>query len=305
MKTCKYNIYDDKVINIKIDMLENDGKKTAPYFNESVNGEINCYAICRKCNNPVELIGLYKKNKISEKPFGKHYNKSIPDLADYNQDAYDFCPLAEKKINRFPKRYKKEMDSVSIQIYNTVRNKFDKVIYLLEKDSGLHFSKTLIKSLLEEYRGRKGWLYRGARIDNIPWIFAYMTLQHKFIGRWIVKDSKLHKELLKHKDIIEIIPTNLKKYVQVKPNKPGLNLNFYFTNHRAKADSNDNIYEYIDFVIYENYNDSYNDFPENYNRIATLKIEMDINYFLAIIKKPSYNDTQVELSKNILPKIEG
>lgn len=188
MKTCKYSVTDKTSVDIELNMLERGGRKVTPFYNEDGDGEIRCYAVCRKCDNPVQLIGLYRDTHVSAKPFGKQvYPKNVSELADYNQDAYEFCPLADPNTSKsFPVRLKKAMDEEARQIYNTVRNQFDKVLYFLENDTGLSFSEKLAKELLRNYLGRRGWLYREARLDNIPWIFAYMTLQQTFYGRWIV-----------------------------------------------------------------------------------------------------------------------
>ena len=48
------------------------------------------FAICPQCDNPIQIVGLYKKLKNTDKPYGKHYTRSVNGLADYNQQAYDY-----------------------------------------------------------------------------------------------------------------------------------------------------------------------------------------------------------------------
>lgn len=45
------------------------------------------------CDNSIQLIGLYKKLENTDRPYGKHYNRSLS-FAPYNETAYRFCPFA-------------------------------------------------------------------------------------------------------------------------------------------------------------------------------------------------------------------
>ena len=46
-------------------------------------GEIN---VDSACDNPIQLIGLYKKLENTDRPYGKHYNRSFS-FASYNEIA--------------------------------------------------------------------------------------------------------------------------------------------------------------------------------------------------------------------------
>ena len=99
MNVCKFSTGADEEFPIERDIFESKTYKQYPYYQisgssvtSSKNGNIH-FAVCPACDNPIQIMGLYKTNK----PFGKHYPKTVPDLAEYNQEAYEYCPLASSK----------------------------------------------------------------------------------------------------------------------------------------------------------------------------------------------------------------
>ncbi|MCS5465580.1 hypothetical protein NWO25_19660 [Enterococcus lactis] len=56
------------------------------------------YAICPECDNPIQIIGLYKETQESgRKPYGKHHKGTIPYLAKYSEEDYLECPFSNSK----------------------------------------------------------------------------------------------------------------------------------------------------------------------------------------------------------------
>lgn len=49
------------------------------------------------CDNPIQLIGLYKRLENTDRPYGKHYNRSLF-FAPYNETAYCFCPYSSDTL---------------------------------------------------------------------------------------------------------------------------------------------------------------------------------------------------------------
>jgi len=64
------------------------------------------------------------------------------------------------------------LDPVPRKILETLIDQFDHVVYLLQKETGIQFSPELLKQMLETYRSARGYLYYGATLQNVPWIFA-------------------------------------------------------------------------------------------------------------------------------------
>jgi hypothetical protein len=78
---------------------------------------------------------------------------------------------------------------VSRKILETLINQFDRVVYLLQKETGINFSSNMLRKMLETYRAERGYLYTGATILNVPWIFAYMSDSQSIVGQYVQKDA--------------------------------------------------------------------------------------------------------------------
>lgn len=63
--------------------------KKLPYTRQNSSGGLSHFAVCPECENPIQIIGLFKNTAESgRRPYGKHYSQSIPGLAIYNHDDY-------------------------------------------------------------------------------------------------------------------------------------------------------------------------------------------------------------------------
>lgn len=49
--------------------------KKKPYMLTGKDGQTRCFGICPACDNPIQLIGLYKKLENTDRPYGRHYNR--------------------------------------------------------------------------------------------------------------------------------------------------------------------------------------------------------------------------------------
>ena len=83
LKNFKLKQGNNRVYQISKSVYDEATQKRPLYYDMEND---KCYAICPQCDNPIQLIGLYKQIKVS--PYGKHYPHSIP-LAAYNQQAYE------------------------------------------------------------------------------------------------------------------------------------------------------------------------------------------------------------------------
>lgn len=99
------------------------------------------FAVCPVCDNPIEIIGLYKRLKNTKRPYGKHYSKSVKGLAVYSSQAYEFCLYAvNKKVSKSSK--KSVITNYERNIYNLLREQFDRVIYVLSKEIDIKITNT-------------------------------------------------------------------------------------------------------------------------------------------------------------------
>ena len=100
-----------------------------PFYSEPENPQKSRhYAVCPACDNPVQIIGLYKQSAHTDKPYAKHYSANIKDLAIYVQSNYDFCPFSNKRISNSNKKRDKN-NLLTNKIIKELVTHFDKVIY--------------------------------------------------------------------------------------------------------------------------------------------------------------------------------
>ena len=106
--------------------------KKPPYYIEA-KGKVTCRALCPCCDNPVQIIGLYKETPDSKAPYARHYKGNIRKLADYNERAYFNCPYSNPNWNSRSKRTKG--DGTSNALYELMRTQFDRIINIWEMES--------------------------------------------------------------------------------------------------------------------------------------------------------------------------
>jgi hypothetical protein len=85
-----------------------------------------------------------------------------------------------------------------------VADQFDRIIYILAKDTGIQISYKLARSMIETYMGEEGYLYTGATLRNVPWVFAYMSDAQSIFGQRIV-DNEGFKQAIRQIDGAEIV----------------------------------------------------------------------------------------------------
>lgn len=173
-----YKTRVDQTTSTKITVanFERDTLQNAPYYQPgSSGGAMSHFAVCPACDNPIQIIGLYKKLEHTPNPYGRHHPRAVADLARYDQDSYEFCPYSNP--DRQPDQTARRTSSQGLpeKILQQLVENFDSVIYLIERSTGIKIGDGLAKRMLESYRGSQGHLYKAATLLNIPWIFAYMA----------------------------------------------------------------------------------------------------------------------------------
>ena len=58
------------------------------------------YAVCPACENPIQLIGLFKRESNTPRPYGKHTGKRIPGFPYFDPEEYEFCPYFDPNKNK-------------------------------------------------------------------------------------------------------------------------------------------------------------------------------------------------------------
>ena len=98
MRRFKLHTGKAKVYDLTKEIYLSETKKDAHY---SITGKDGCkrnFAVCPACDNPIQILGLYKKLVNTDKPYGKHYNHSIT-IATHNETTYRLCPYAGHYYN--------------------------------------------------------------------------------------------------------------------------------------------------------------------------------------------------------------
>lgn len=101
MKAIKFTTDYEKVLYV------NDSDFKAKYetiisgnagYVQKIGGEYKHFAICPRCNNPVIILGIYKK--IATAPHARHAKGiNLPDITNFNEYKYLNCPYHKKKAN--------------------------------------------------------------------------------------------------------------------------------------------------------------------------------------------------------------
>lgn len=275
MNIVKLTVGPGPVYPVSPSVFEAAALKRPPYYQNK--GTPMFYAVCPRCDNPVEIVGLYKRAK----PYARHHTHDIPGLAQYSQEAYDFCPYANPQKPDSSAR-KKVKSGLPLQILKLLRDQFDRVIYLLSKDTGIVFSERLAEQMLDRYLAGEGYLYPWATMGNLPWIFGHLSHRWNLWGRVVRKDSPLYAALAAHKDL----QFNDQGQLRTKPGK-FVDINFLFMQHRLVTKNTEkdreyaggNLEETLEFVVTEG----------NGNRPKTLfktVLHIDQAYFQNLVDLP-------------------
>jgi len=287
MDYCRLKVKDGGIhIPITQEAFEVATAKKPPYYQKDASGNMKLYALCPACENPVTIVGFYKKNDPHVKrPHGRHRASNVSNLANYNPQAYEICPLASKlKTFDKSKRRPRTFDKLANDIRNLLINHFDRVVYILQKCTGIYFSRKMLKSMLQSYWAADGHFYHGATLENVPWIFAYMTTNQNLYGQRIYKDSLIAKaidEKCKNITLHQIANTSM---VKILPRTDTfIQLTFAFVAHK-KTTSNSKVVESMTLMVWN-----------NHKPILEQKIVFTTDYWFRLVNYDNERHRQPEL----------
>ncbi|WP_387467271.1 hypothetical protein [Photorhabdus sp. RM323S] len=110
--------------------------KSHPYL-QDVNNKTQAFALCPACHNPVILVNRLVSQTKSDTLYAKHCKYDVQDLANYDQTAYDNCPLANP--SKFDDLIKRPQNHASNNlIKDAITNHFDLLIQHLESTLGIY-----------------------------------------------------------------------------------------------------------------------------------------------------------------------
>lgn len=164
---------------------------------------------------------------------GKHYNRDTL-IAEHNEQAYRFCPYASHSYHVKKETKKEEVTDFEVNICNAARDHFDLAAYVIEKETGIHVTKTMARRMLSDYWASDGYMYYWATLYNIPWMLLYFFRSTPCFGLLIRKGSPIYGYLSGRKDV-RLEQSVKENYVIVKNNGSFLDLNFVFILHKRKV----------------------------------------------------------------------
>ncbi|VVQ18690.1 hypothetical protein PS925_04477 [Pseudomonas fluorescens] len=179
---------------INRDNFEEDTKRRERWYRPNSGGADSHFAVCPVCDNPIQIINLYPKIIHTLPTYGKHTCKTIPDLAHDDPVTRERCPYFKPQKHE-PTDRKPGPDATTTKILTILIEQFDRVVFLLRQQTGISLSVTKLRSMLETYRKETGYLYTGATVMNVPWVFAYMSNAVPLFAQHIRGNTKLINDI--------------------------------------------------------------------------------------------------------------
>lgn len=195
MNVYKLNIRTQGYWSLNKDEYEQRTARRSPWYKMSDAGKPRYFAICPACNNPIQIIGFYKLPPNVKSPFAKHYPTSVPGVGIFDHEAYLSCPYSDTTKSTSSDKEKRAPGEISRQILELLIENFDKIIWMLSMVTGIKIDEKLALDMLRQYKQEEGWLYSKATLMNIPWIFAYMSDNQKFLFKKI-NDFEMSQRLI-------------------------------------------------------------------------------------------------------------
>ena len=267
MNVYKVRVSDQKGKPIDRTDFEEDTKRLAPWY---VDGRDTQFAVCPACDNPIEIVGLYHLPPNINNPYGRHFARDVGGLAKANEEAREDCPYFNPRQHDKGAR-KRSVDGVPKKILELLIDQFDRVIFAIEECTGLKLSENFIISMLERYRGERGYLYTGATLMNVPWIFAYMSDGRSLYGQLVAGNPELVKSLSALVPGADTDSGRLLKKVLPSGKSAYITPTVCFLDHRVRPKEDSGVLETMIMVVTEGGKDIYRQVIEfNYQHFSWL-----------------------------------
>lgn len=186
---------EGKVLMINEENFYLATRERKPYVVDS-GGVKSFYAVCPECDNPIQLIGLLRRQQDSlpHRPYGRHIGHDVPGVAVYDEDAYLSCPFSDPGYWRTDRK-RKPSNPTGQALYRIMRDRFDRVEYAWRESSGLLLGIKSLRRALTVWRNDKGWLNYGSTYHNLPQMLFFGLPQETLYGQCVSKDSPLASRL--------------------------------------------------------------------------------------------------------------
>lgn len=236
-----------------------------------IDGDEKHLAVCPRCDNPVVILGIYRNIDVS--PHARHTrNIDIPDVAQYNEYKLERCPYHVKRANYIKEYVPETEEPQRHELYRIAKDHFDKAIYLLQKQTGLHISYDMAEVLAENYADMRAYNYIDATVYNIPWYLLYSYCGFNLHYMIVRKGTTLFRTLKSLK--FEMVDSNIKDHVCIIDHEGYV---LRATDYRYSVDNDDNLNESLLFSILK---------PDPkltdvllFNMVKRVSVKVDSSYF--------------------------
>lgn len=167
-----------------------------PYVVER-GGHRACYAVCPACDNPIQLIGLNRRESDAahRRPYGRHVGHDVPGVAVYDEKAYLECMYADPGYHRETGSRRLPSDPTALALYRIMRDRFDRVEYAWRKSSGLLLSVKSLRRALTLWRNDKAWLNYDSTYCNLPQMLFMGLPEQNLYGQHVFRDGAVASAL--------------------------------------------------------------------------------------------------------------
>lgn len=152
--------------------------KKYPWFQER-GGNVRHYATCPECDNPIQVINLDVDSKVDGEGrslplYAKHVAFDVPDLAVYDEDAYNECGLANPRSFNGTER-RPANSRFADEILQLLVREPDTLHIIAERFLDAHIPDELFAAMLKQFSVQQGHLYRAVTTSNLPYAVLYMS----------------------------------------------------------------------------------------------------------------------------------
>ena len=205
----------DKALMINEENFYLATRERKPYVVDS-GGVKSFYAVCPECDNPIQLIGLLRRQQDSlpHRPYGRHIGHDVPGVAVYDEDAYLSCPFSDPGYWRTDRK-RKPSNPTGQALYRIMRDRFDRVEYAWRRASGIRLGIKRLRRALTLWRNDKAWLNYDSTYCNLPQMLFMGSPEQDLYGQCVSKDGPV-AAALSTLDDIRLEPVDFsEEYVRV------------------------------------------------------------------------------------------
>lgn len=222
--------------------FERDTRKLEPWYQVTGDKQRE-YAMCPACDNPVRLVGLYEELPHTDRPYGRHTGKPVTGFDYFNAENFEWCPYIRKNQSKGSSR-KRGLEGISLKILGIVLTQFDRVIYIIRKETGIWISPKVALTMLENWIEAEGYRFHDATLRNIPWMFAYRSKGLSIFGQKISKGQDDLRQAIADR----IAHARFDEKGRIARGGQFYEVTWCFVDYRRKTE-NDDLIEMVEFEV--------------------------------------------------------